>query len=153
MRALLAAVVVASAAAPLAAGSEIGPNQRFRGVVNGRLRNAVVFVACPGPVSDGRTGPVVAGQTLGVIRAFSGGGGYTGPFSQVYAWFVPADPGETPVQVSFVRYGVAETIPDTVLVPCAGAGQVEFSSCPYLAPCAAGWIPTYVTVQFVNVAA
>ena len=31
--------------------------------------------------------------------------------------------------------------------------MVEFSSCPYLAPCAFGWIPDYVNVQFVNIAA
>jgi len=75
VRGLLAAAFLAGGAAPLAAGGEIRPYQRFRGVVNGRLRNAVVFVACPGPVGDGRVGPVVAGQPLGVIRAFSGGGG------------------------------------------------------------------------------
>ena len=33
-----------------------------------------------------------------------------------------------------------------------GTGRVEFSSCPYLAPCAYGWVPDYVTVQFVNIA-
>jgi hypothetical protein len=38
-------------------------------------------------------------------------------------------------------------------VPCGGTGQVEFSSCPYLAPCAYGWVPDYVNVRFIDIAA
>jgi hypothetical protein len=38
-------------------------------------------------------------------------------------------------------------------VPCSGTGKVEFSSCPYLAPCAFGWVPAYVDVTFNNIAA
>ena len=80
------------------------------------------------------------------------GGGYTGLFSRILAWFVPQSGGARPVQVEFTRYGSPKPIPSTVRVPCDGRGRVEFSSCPYLAPCAAGWIPTYVTVRFENVA-
>jgi hypothetical protein len=48
---------------------------------------------------------------------------------------------------------VSQSIPTSIQVPCGGSGQVEFSSCPYLAPCAYGWVAEYVTVSFVDIAA
>jgi hypothetical protein len=100
----------------------------------------------------GRTGPVAGGQTLAVVRA-TRDHGYTGPFSQIYAWFVPQKGATTaPVQLKFIKYNAPQAIPTSVKVPCDGTGQVEFSSCPYLAPCAYGWVPDYVTVQFENIA-
>jgi hypothetical protein len=81
------------------------------------------------------------------------GHGYTGPFAQIYAWFVPQSTATTaPAQVKFISYNAPQAIPTSVQVPCDGTGQVEFSSCPYLAPCAYGWVPDYVAVQFVNIA-
>ena len=97
-------------------------------------------------------GRVVGGQTLEIVRT-QRGNGYTGLFSRISVWFEPLPGGPKPVQVQFARYGVSKAIPATVLVPCAGKGRVVFSSCPYLAPCAAGWIPGYVAVRFENVAA
>ena len=116
--------------------------------------SAVVYTVCAGPASTGGTGPVAGGQTLSVVRATKGHG-YTGPFSQIYAWFVPPSGGTTatPTQLTFDSYRVSQPIPTSVQVPCDGTGMVEFSSCPYLAPCAFGWIPDYVNVQFVNIAA
>jgi hypothetical protein len=75
-------------------------------------------------------------------------------FSQIYAWFVPQSTATTtaPMQLKFISYNAPQTIPTSVQVPCDGTGQVEFSSCPYLAPCAYGWVPDYVSVQFVNIA-
>ena len=40
----------------------------------------------------------------------------------------------------------------SVRVPCAGHGEVEFSSCPYLAPCPCGWVPDMVKARWENVA-
>ena len=57
-----------------------------------------------------------------------------------------------PEQLKFISYHAPQAIPTSVEVPCAGPGQVVFSSCPYLAPCAYGWVPDYVTVKFVNIA-
>jgi hypothetical protein len=54
--------------------------------------------------------------------------------------------------MKFRRYNAPQAIPTSVKVPCDSTGQVEFSSCPYLAPCAYGWVPDYVAVQFVNIA-
>ena len=148
---LVATAALCVGVAATSAGPLIAPHQHFAGLVNGHPGKAVVHTVCPGPVRTGATGRVEGGQTFGVARAQSGGG-YTGLFSQVRAWFVPPPGGARPLQVEFTRYGSPKPIPSTVRVPCDGKGQVEFSSCPYLAPCAAGWTPTYVAVRFVNVA-
>ncbi len=134
-----------------AANVPIKPGQHFLGLVNGANDTPTVHTVCPGPTSLGRHGPVADGQTLSVARV-ARGGGKTGLFSQIYAWFAQDNSGPPPQQVKFVVYGVSEAIPAAVRVPCDGTGQVEFSSCPYLAPCAAGWVPDSVTVRFVNIA-
>ncbi len=137
-----------------AAQEPIGLNQHFLGLVNGSNADPAVYVVCPGPVYSGRTGPVAGGQTMSVARV-KHGGGYTGPSRVVYSWFVPATPtaAATPTQPEFTEYGVPQSIPTSIQVPCGGTGQVEFSSCPYLAPCAFGWVPDYVNVRFIDIAA
>jgi hypothetical protein len=136
-------------AAVAAANQPIGPDQHFIGLVNGSNDDPVVYVVCAGPSS--RRGRVAGGQTMSVAKA-KDGTGYTGLFSQVYAWFAPTKSGTTPRQLKFTTYGRLRAIPP-VRVPCDGTGQVVFSSCPYLAPCAFGWVPDEVAVQFVNIGA
>jgi hypothetical protein len=150
----MTAVVIAVAGVPVGAQQPIGPNQHFSGLVNGTRPAAVVYTVCAGPVWAGRAGPVAGGQTLSVVRAWRGHG-YTGPFAQIYAWFVPQSTATTtaPAQLKFISYNAPQVIPTSVRVPCDGIGLVEFSSCPYLAPCAYGWVPDYVAVRFVNIAA
>ena len=137
------------------AAGPIGPGQHFLGIVNGATPNPsdvpVVYTVCAGPVSTSRTGPIAGGQTLAVVRT-AGGGGYTGPFSHVYAWFVEDSSPRGPQQVTFVTYGTKAAVPAEVRVPCDGTGQVNFSPCPHLAPCAAGWRPLLVKVRFENIA-
>ncbi len=148
------AVLVAllgGAATAARANEPIGPGQHFIGLVNGSNVKPVVYTVCPGPIWPGRTGPVVGGQHLAVAHV-GAGGGYTGLFSQVYAWFVPDSSAKGPQQVRFTSYGTEQAIPSAVRVPCDGAGKVEFSSCPRLAPCAFGWRPILVAVKFVNLA-
>jgi hypothetical protein len=149
----IAAVAFAFAGAPAGAQQPIGSHQHFAGRVNGTRNLAVVYTVCPGPAGPGRTGSIAGGQRFSVVRA-SGGRGYTGLFTQIYAWFVPRDAVTTtaPVQVKFTSYDAPQMIPTSVAVPCDGFGLVEFSSCPYLAPCAYGWVPDYVLVKFVNIA-
>jgi hypothetical protein len=152
LAAVVAAVVITLAGVPAGAQQPIGPNQHFSGLVNGTRSSAVVYTVCAGPASTGRTGPVAGGQTVSVMRVKKGVG-YTGPFAQIYAWFVPQSSATTaPAQLKFVTYNAPQAIPTSVQVRCDGTGQVEFSSCPYLAPCASGWVPDYVAVQFVNIA-
>jgi hypothetical protein len=142
---------ILAGAAPAGADEAIQPNQHFLGLVNGSNVDPAVYVACPGPIFPGRTGPVVGGQHFSVAHVASGGG-YTGLFSQVYAWFNPSTSGTAPVQVKFSTYGTEQAIPTSVQVPCGGTGSVQFSSCPYLAPCAFGWVPNKVPVRFLNIA-
>jgi len=62
-----------------------------------------VTTVCPGPAA-GRTGPVAGGQTLAVARG-PGRDGYTGPFTAIYAWFVPPSGTTTaPTQLKFESY-------------------------------------------------
>lgn len=137
------------AAAPAGAAS-IRAGQYFAGVVNGRRSNAVIQVVCGGPITPGETGPVASGQSVSVVKA-ANGRGYTGPFSQVYFWVNPPPGGPRPPSVTFTRYSTPQTIP-AVQVPCGGSGGVTFSSCPYLAPCAAGWVPETIKVTFEDIA-
>ena len=140
-------------AATASALTPIGPKQHFVGRVNtGSTTPPVVKVACPGPVRPGETGPVVGGQTLEVLERATGPG-YTGLFSTIYAWVVPpTGTAARPPAQTFADYGKVEPFPAGARGPCGGAGQIEFSSCPYLAPCAAGWVPDYVKVRFLNIA-
>jgi len=145
------AALIGLAAAPAGAQTPIGPDQHFVGLVNGSNVDPTVYTVCPGPASPGQMGRVLDGQTLSTAEVASGAG-YTAGFSSVYAWFVPTVALPPPPSVNFTHYGVAKRIPKSVRVPCEGTGQVEFSSCPYLAPCVFGWVPAYVTVTFVNIA-
>lgn len=154
--AMLVAILIGTAGvagpAGAAAGSEpIGPNQHFIGLVNGSNTTVDVHTVCAGPASPGRTGPAVSDQTLAVARV-ARHGGFTGPLSQVYAWFVQDASGATPNMVTFTTYGTPHRVPAAVRVPCQGTGQVEFSPCPFRAPCVAGWRPNVVKVRFVNIA-
>ena len=139
-----------------AAQTPIAPQQHFVGAVNGKqgsaaLDRAVVETVCPGPAGGHRTGPVKKGQTMAVARAAKGPGD-TGLFSHIYAWFQPAPAGTKPVALTFTQYAEPQGIPSSVRVPCSGKGEAVFSSCPYLAPCAAGFIPDTLQVTFKNVA-
>lgn len=135
-----------------AAQAPIRRHEHFAGIVNGHKGSAVVRTVCPGPAGRHRTGPVEQGQTMAVAKV-AHGPGYTGLFSQVYAWFEPVRAGTRPVILTFTRYGKARDIPRSVRVPCNGKGHVVFSPCPYLAPCAAGFIPDVLKVTFENIAA
>jgi hypothetical protein len=139
-----------------AAHTPIAPQQHFVGAVNGKqgsaaLDRAVVETVCPGPAGGHRTGPVKKGQTMAVAQVAKGHGD-TGVFSHIYAWFQPVPAGARPVMLTFKRYGEAQRIPTSVRVPCSGKGEAVFSSCPYLAPCAFGFVPAIVKVIFKNVA-
>ena len=143
---------VGAAGEAAAAQTPINPQQHFAGLVNGKKGSVVVDTVCPGPVTKHRYGPVQKGQTMEVAAA-AHGSGYTGPFSQVYAWLQPAPAGTQPVILTFKQYGAPQRIPGSVRVPCNGTGEAVFSSCPYRAPCAFGFIPDTLKVRFKNIAA
>ena len=135
------------AASPAGAGF-VKPDQHFIGVVNGPTTSTaavpVVHVVCASTATTGRAAP---GQTLSV-HATSAGKGYTGPLSQVFAWFDQDARSPEPAEVTFHRYDTARGIPAATRLPCTGVGTVTFSPCPRLAPCVAGWESMSVTVRF-----
>jgi len=149
-------ILVGSASLPLAAqaspGAPIRAGEHFLGLVNGTNKSPVVKTFCPGPVGPTSTGRVAGKQTMSVVHVPKGHG-YTGRFSSIYAWFKPASGAAAPTQLHFTRFSSPQPIPNSVRVPCCGAGAVVFSACPYLAPCAAGWVTDTVKVQFVDIAA
>jgi hypothetical protein len=129
-------------------GGQIEPHQHFIGLVNGDTTDAVVYVACAGPMLLGGTGPPVGGQTVSVHRVESGGG-FTGSAAQQLAAEFHSDTAEA---VVFSTYDTPGEIPITTNVPCEGTGTVRFTSCFGLAPCPADAVDYVVKVTFVNLA-
>jgi hypothetical protein len=125
-----------------AAGNPIGPNQFFSGLVNGRHSQAIVRVACPGPISHGHP---FGNQPLEVIQASPVPGGFTGSAAtSIVAYFAPAATAQ-PV-VTFTKYGVKMAIPTSLTLPCSGQGRVVFSPQPFSPTARADM----VTVTFEN---
>ena len=144
---LSAAVLVAVACQP-PAGQKVGPNQHFRGLVNGKNTAAQIKVACPGPAVVGRTTHPLAGQTLAVTQVASGGG-FTGSSASAIYTTVTSTLGSV---ASFKVYDATQPIPTTLTVPCQGTGQIAFSTCFDVIPCTATAKPNVVTVTYVNLA-
>jgi hypothetical protein len=145
-----AAAIAASGALLLpvtaSAGTAVGAQQHFIGLVNGSNDDPTLRTACPAGSGSSSSGPVAAKQTLEVAQT-KRGHGYTGYFSQIYGWFQPpAGDSTRPTELTFTHYGKPKHIPATIDVPCSGTGSFVFSSCPYLAPCAYGWVQTSVRV-------
>ncbi len=144
---LIGVVVAATACAPTPSGDggEIGPNQRFSGLVNGHRDGAVVHTVCGGPVWEGRTGPVASGQTLSVTRD-TRGNGETGAYRSVFA-----QPRYSGSVVIFSTYDEPRQWPAGLEVPCDGKGTVAFLQCFGIIACTSG-SPDLVSVTFVNIA-
>lgn len=104
----------------------IGPNQFFRGQVNGVQAQATIRVVCPGPITPGETGPTVSGQTISVTDVLSGfpHGAFTGSAgTSVVAGFTSSAPGQF---FRFTDYGAPQEIPSTLRLPCGGTDTMNF---------------------------
>ena len=126
------------------AGARIKAGQHFVGLVNGSQGGPVVKTICAGPSSIGH---VAGKQTMSVVHV-PAGHGYTGLFSGIHAWLRPATSGTKPTQIYFKTFSTPVAIPTSIEVPCGGTGTIVFSSCPYLAPCAFGWVTYSISVKF-----
>lgn len=116
----------------------IGPNQQFGGVVNDSSSSAPVYVLCSGPVNFGFPLP---GQSLKVVMGDLGG--FTGSAAtQIVATF-EQDPS---VPVTFTEYGVPQSIPASLKLPCFGTGSVAFVPNPTSSTAT----PSIVSVSFIN---
>ena len=125
--------VAASAAAapvPVQDPVPIGPDQVFRGFINGHPPGkAVITVICPGPVN---TGHPAGGQKIEVKTAqptstfdtgFTGSAG-----TKITAALTPS--ATTTILASFTSYFVPKNIPTSITVPCSGTGKVVFRPSP-----------------------
>lgn len=134
------AVAGASAGAVIPPQGKIGHNQYFVGLVNGQnglASPAVIKMACFGAIRPGQMGHPLAGQSVEVLQPeVIVTRGFTGPTAdRILAFFnapppapVAAPPPSSPV--TFRRYGVAKAIPTSLLLPCAGTGNVYFVPFP-----------------------
>jgi hypothetical protein len=148
----------AAVASPASGTTGIGPNQFFRGLVNGKTgvrQPVIVRMACFGAIKPGQQGHPMAGQTLEVIPASGPADsardvGFTGPFgNEVGAFFgaLPPSPSSSSGgAVIFGHYGVIKPIPTSELLPCAGSGTIPFVPIPVLP----GGSIADVSVEFVG---
>jgi len=139
-------VVASSSAVASFAGAavppqgRIGPNQYFAASVNGQLGNgspATIQMACVGPLRPGQTGHPLAGQTVEVFRpeVIVAHDGFTGPSATSISVFFNAPPPSPAVaaaagNVTFTRYLQPKKIPTSLVLPCAGSGNVYFVPFP-----------------------
>jgi hypothetical protein len=133
LAALAAAVVPANAAlADPIVPTPVGPNQYYVGVVNGNVDRAVIRMECPGPIpSPSRLGRPLPGQTVAVrqVPGIISNAGFTGSAARAIAGLFSPSASSDPTVV-FTVYGVAQEIPRTMLLPCAGSGSVIFFARP-----------------------
>jgi hypothetical protein len=141
---------VTTAAAAGTAAEPIAPHQWFAGQVNGATADAVIKVACFGPVSPYSTGHPVAGQSVAVAPALAWPSasetGYTGDLADR----VRVDFGN-PVSVGsptvLGAYHVKAEIPTSIDLPCYGTGKVAFVPLPTSASARTA----VVAVSYVNI--
>jgi hypothetical protein len=139
---LAAAAGLALTAGSAAAGSPIGPNERFAGVVNGQTQVADVVVICPGIAN---TGHPRAGQPVEVVQGT--GGGFTGRLANHIQAALAL--GAVVTTMNFTEYGAPQDIPTNILVPCSGTGQAAFTPLPTSSTAQSA----FVTLRFINVGA
>ena len=120
----------------------VGPDQTFRALVDGRSGRAApvaIQMACFGPLQPGQTGHPLPGQHVEVLLgpASAAHGGFTGANgTSIGAFFGAPPPAGAPAAgyIDLTRYGVAKVIPTSLVLPCAGSGQVIFVPLPMSPP-------------------
>ena len=143
-------VLAAAGALALTTGSawaaQVGPGQVFTGVVNGSTSNAVVDVVCPGPVGPNSVGRPFD-DSWQVVEGT--GAGLTGSAAKEIVASISGTTSSGAVTTStFTQYGVPQSFPSGLMLPCMGTGLAVFTPQP---PSPTSRAST-VTVRFVNVA-
>lgn len=152
-----ATVALGAALVPLATAASasaqdpilITPNTSFQGLVNGKTADAVITVACPGPVTPTSVGHPVSNQTAEVRSGVSTVTpfGYTGSAGdEIVAGLT--SPSASTQAIVFKAFFAPAAIPTTWWVPCGGTGTMTFVPEP-TSPTAQSYT---VTVAFVNIA-
>jgi hypothetical protein len=108
----------------------IGPNEAFVGFVNGVSSNAVIRMACFGPVRPHQMGHPFSGQTIEVkLSPALSGPGFTGKADEIVAIPSYPTPIASPVATvlaKFRSYYVSAAISTSVSLPCSGSGDIKF---------------------------
>ena len=142
---VLAAGFVLGPLSPTTAGAvSVGPKQHFTGLVNDKHDSAVVIVACPGPAYPGQTGHPIAGQYVTVVLD-QNGTGFTGATGQRIVARFDDDPS---IAVRIRQYGVKESLPTDLDLPCDGQGKVRFAP----RPTSSSAVADTVVVTYENIA-
>ena len=114
-------VTVSGVASGQPANILVGPKEHFTAQVNGHSKRAVVAVVCSMPLQTGETGYPLAGQSVGLEL---GGAGRTGSLAtSIVTTFTPT------ATVTFTQYET-QSLPSTLVLPCAGSGTVTFAPEP-----------------------
>jgi hypothetical protein len=141
------AAAAAAAPAPVQDPVPIGPNEYFRGFVNGHPPGkAVIRVVCPGPAS---TGHPVAGQKIEVKTAqptSTADLGFTGSAGKRITAALTPD-STTTVLATFTSFFVPKKIPTGIIVPCSGTAKVRFTPLPTSSTAKSA----VLTVTFLNI--
>jgi hypothetical protein len=134
------ATVASRAGAAVTPPTKVGPNQYFSASIKGQLgvgSPATIHMACFGPLRPGQTGHPMAGQTAEVFRpeVIVSHLGFTGPDATSISAFFNAPPPSPAAAsatgaVTFTRYAVPKKIPTSLVLPCAGTGNVYFVPFP-----------------------
>ncbi len=146
----LVLLMVAPVPAVAEPGVGVRHRQAFAGRVNGSFDGATIEMACFGPVTPGRTGHPMAGQTLEVLSPLppiAVGTIHPGRTGSAASSIVALLRGAPRVVLArFTRYARTKTIPVSSELPCSGTGVVRFVPRPMSATAHAAW----VTVSFVG---
>jgi hypothetical protein len=114
------------AMAPAAAGTPIGPNQIFLGLVNGSSTKVNFDVVCPGAANKGT--PVNDKVGVEKLQDPIPGFGRTGHASAIAASLKYKSGSSTVTEqvAKFTTY-TTKPVPTSVVTPCSGTGTVVFS--------------------------
>jgi hypothetical protein len=141
------AATAAAAPIPVQDPVPIGPNEYFRGFINGHPPGkAVIKVVCPGPVN---TGHPAGNQTIEVKTAkpiSTADLGFTGSAGKrITAALVPSSTAT--ILATFTSFFVPKKIPTSITVPCSGTGKVMFRPSPTSSTAKSA----VLTVTFLNI--
>jgi len=112
--------------------AKVAPKQFFAGLVNAKIRGAVIDVLCPGPANLGHP---LAHQTVQVnqfLPPVTPTTGYTGTAgTSIGVWLNwPAAAPPAPVYVATLTSYRSAPIPTSITVPCSGSGEMLFLPSP-----------------------
>lgn len=138
----IAAAAVCAVAVPAASAAagparslavKVGPKQLFVGLVNGRTREAVIRVLCPGVANTGHPLRHQSVRVDLVLPPPAASDGYTGTAAtSIGAWLNwPASaPPPAPAYVATFASYRSMSIPTSITVPCSGSGEMLFLPAP-----------------------